>query len=140
MRSAFSLLTAIFVMLLIGGLLALSLSFSTQSLKQTSDLYIQEQVNLLAQSAVEYEILRIGGSTIDDDHCYNGDDYTVRGFDINTTIFYIGKGFPASCNRLSNDIVTVDSNGTVMIDVAVSFTDPTSGGKIRYFRRTLQKP
>ncbi|WP_457597344.1 type II secretion system protein [Hydrogenimonas sp.] len=140
MRRAFSLLTAIAVILLIGTVLALTLSTSTMNVKQTSDLYLKEQAQLLAKSAAEYEILKITGTDFTTG-CYNGANYTVKGFDINTTVHYIGNGIPATCSHiLANSIATADSNGTVMLDVVVSYTDPATGERIRYHRRTLQKP
>jgi type II secretory pathway pseudopilin PulG len=141
MRHAFSLLTAIFVMLLIGSLMALALSLMSTTTKQSSDLYLKEQVQLLARSAVEYEILKIEGQDGPSaTSCYNGSDYSIQAYDINSTIYYLGSGLPSSCNILDNHLATSDSNGTVIIDVSVSYVDPSSGEKIRYFRRTLQKP
>ncbi len=140
MHRGFSLLTAIFVMLLIGTLLYLALSIGTSNVKQTEDLYRKEQARLLARSATEYELLRISGFDFTND-CYTGENYTFNGIDINTTVFYIGNGFPASCsNMLDNAIQTADSNGTVLIDVTISYTDPNTLETIRYHRRTIQKP
>ena len=62
MRRAFSLVTAIFVMVLIGTILALAFTLSSTTVKQTGDVYMREQARLLAKSAVEYEILRIMGA------------------------------------------------------------------------------
>ena len=140
MRQAFSLLTAIFVILLIGSLLYLALSMSTTTVKRTEDLFKKEQARLLARSATEYELLRISGYDYSSG-CYTGENYTFNGIDVNTTIRYIGSGFPASCALSgANTIQTVDSNGTILIDVIVSYTDPGTAETIRYHRRTLQKP
>jgi hypothetical protein len=139
MRAAFSLLTAIFVILLIGSLLGLTLAISSSTVKQTSDLYLKEQAQLFAKSAVEYEILKITGHDFTTG-CYRGAQYTVKGFDINASVYYIGNGFPSDCTMLDNGIRTLDSNGTVMIDIVVSYDDPNTGERIRFHRRTLQKP
>jgi hypothetical protein len=61
-------------------------------------------------------------------------------YDINMSIFYIGRGFHSSCQTLANDIVTNESNGTVLIDTIVSYTDPATGEQVRFHRRTIQKP
>ncbi len=140
MRRGFSLLTAIFVILLIGSLLYLALSMSTTTVKRTEDLFKKEQARLLARSATEYELLRISGYDFSGG-CYSGENYTFNGIDVNTTIRYIGSGFPASCALPgANAIQTVDSNGTILIDVIVSYVDPGTAETIRYHRRTLQKP
>lgn len=140
MRRGFSLLTAIFVMVLIGTLMTLALSMGTMTVKQTGDLYLKEQSRLLARSATEYAIFRISGNNFDSG-CYTGESYTIDGIDINTTIRYIGNGFPSSCVLPgANAIQTVDSNGTAIIDVIVSYADPSTAEKIRFHRRTIQKP
>jgi len=139
MRRAFSMLTAIIVILLIGALLAYTLSISSATVRQTSDLYAKEQVQILARSATEYTLLQIGGTDFVTSGCYNGQNFTYNGFDINTTVSYIGTGLPSSCTHvLADPIATDESNGTAIIDVTVTYTD--DGKLIRYHRRTLQKP
>ena len=139
MRRGFSLLTAIFVMILIGSLLYLALSMGATEVKQTEDLYKKAQARLLARSATEYELLRISGYNFSSG-CYTGENYTFNGIDVNTTVYYIGSGFPSCANILANDIETADSNGTILLDVTVSYVDPNTHETIRYHRRTLQKP
>ena len=62
-------------------------------------------------------------------------------FDINMTLYYIGNGLPCDANHtLANDIATAESNGTVMIDTFVSYTNPENNETVRFHRRTIQKP
>ena len=141
MRKGFSLLTAIFVMLLIGSVLYLTLTLAAKATKQTADIYLKEQARLLARSATEYELLRISGFDFSGGGCYTGENYTFEGIDVNATIRYIGNNFPASCALAgANAIQTIDSNGTILLDIVVSYTDPSTGEQVRFHRRTIQKP
>ncbi len=146
MRKGFSLITAIIFIVLVSTIAALALSFSTFSTKQTSDLFLREQAELLVQSGTEYALLAISGHDINTTNgCLNAINaqYPQAGaaaiFDINITINYMGSGLPAGCNILSNTVATSDSNMTVIIDTIV--TDHNlSTEPIRLHRRTIQKP
>ena len=146
MRKGFSLITAIIFIVLVSTIAALALSFSTFSTKQTSDLFLREQAELLVQSGTEYALLAISGHDINTTNgCLNAINaqYPQAGaaaiFDINITINYMGSGLPAGCNILSNTVATSDSNITVIIDTIV--TDHNlSTEPIRLHRRTIQKP
>lgn len=155
MRKGFSLITAIVFMVLIATLSALALSFSSLNVKQTSDTYLREQAELLLQSSTEYALLAISAHEI---NAANGCLNTINAqfpksgndaiFDINISINYLGIGLPSKsaakpCQKFSdNDIVTTDSNVTVIIDTVVSTnTDNNiSTEPIRLHRRTIQKP
>jgi len=153
MRRGFSLITAIIFMVLVASIAALALSFSSFSTKQTSDLFLREQADLLVQSGTEFALLAISGHQINAANgCLNSinSQYPQAGaaaiFDINITINYLGNGLAAAsnnnCNILSDTVVTVDSNITVIIDTIVSTnTDNNiSTEPIRLYRRTIQKP
>ncbi len=150
MRKGFSLITALVFMILVATLGALALSLSTTSVKQTSDLYLREQAELLALSATEYAILAISAHDFTGTgNCLNTitstytQDGTTTLFDINITLYYLGNGLPANCSTLTNNlnnIDTNDSNRTVMIDTIVSSANGIASEPIRYHRRTIQKP
>lgn len=149
MRKGFSLITAIIFMVLIASIAALSLSFSGLSTKQTTDLYLSEQAELLVQSGTEFALLAISGHDINaTNNCLNAINiqYPQIGtgalFDINVTLNYMGRGLPAGCNTLSNTVATADSNITVIIDTIVQTTTANniSTEPIRLHRRTIQKP
>lgn len=149
MRRGFSLITAIVFIVLVSSIAALSLSFSGLSTKQTTDLYLREQAELLVQSGTEFALLAISGHDINaTNNCLNALNiqYPQTGvgalFDINVTINYMGIGLPAGCNTLSNTVATVDSNITVIIDTIVQTTPENniSTEPIRLHRRTIQKP
>ena len=152
MRKGFSLISAIIFILIVATLGALALSFSSSSTKQTSDLYLREQAELLVQSGTEYALLTISGhdfsttclNTINAQYPNSG---TNAIFDINITLYYLGRNLPAGCQTPSGtstitNIDTNDSNRTVIIDTIVSTTTDNniSTEPIRLHRRTIQKP
>lgn len=149
MRRGFSLITAIIFIVLVASIAALSLSFSGLSTKQTTDLYLREQAELLVQSGTEFALLAISGHDINaTNNCLNALNiqYPQTGagalFDINITLNYMGRGLPAGCNTLSNTVATIDSNVTVILDTIVELTpgNNLATEPIRLHRRTIQKP
>lgn len=146
MRKGFSLITAIVFLVLIATISAISIVISTQSVKQTSDIFLKTQADILLRSGTEYALLAISGHDYQNNGCLNQVNMTYNNtFDINVSIMYIGNGIPA-CNKiLANDINTSDSNMTVILDTIVQ-TNPnlvangTITEPIRLHRRTIQKP
>ncbi len=137
-RSGFSLLLAIIVMITIATLMALMISLTSTTVKQTTDIYASEQTKLLAKSATELALLAISGHE-NNTSCINNINFTFENnYEVNMTLYYIGKGLPSSCQELNNTISTPESNGTVIIDTYVEYNG--SSEPIRYHRRTLQKP
>ncbi len=144
MRKGFSLITVIIFIVLIATLGALSLSFSTQNVKQKTDQYLYEQGELLIQSAISYSLLALSGY-----------DYTSRCLEnielfypnntnwllkADVSIAYIGNSLPCSNNHiLDNNLTTTDSNRTVIMDIIVTDNN-ISTEPIRLHRRTIQKP
>ncbi len=147
---------AIILIVILSTIMAYTLTLTSQTTKQTGDLYLREQAVLLSQSAAEYALLAIsghnrgaGGNT----NCLGRIAATYPNaanpiFDINVTIGYIGIG----CQNLLDDynesgydyipaITTPESNGTVLLDITVSTPEGStiSTEPIRYFRRTMQK-
>lgn len=144
-RQGFTLIMAIWVLVAMTSMMAIMLSYSSQTLQQTTQIYTREQAQLLAKSATEYALLAISAHdrTVSND-CINHINATfapngVTSFDINTTIRHIGFASLA-CNDLpgAETISTAESNGTVIIDTYVTSRDLNP--VIRYHRRTIQKP
>ena len=146
MRKAFSLLTAIVMIVLMSAVAALVFNISGKTTKETSTQYRKEQAILLAKSYTEYAILAIQGHNIANNGCLqtitaqvntttlgganaagaiNGEGYliTVRiqYLDVNN-INNIPGGCPAA---LVDDIVAglFNNNPTVLIDVNVRYRD-----------------
>ena len=138
-------IVAISILVLIATIGALTLNLSAQSAKSTSDYYLRSQANTLVQSATEYALLVMSGYSIEDNgNCINSIDINFSNsvdniFDINISIFYIGKTLPSSCAVLSDNIDTNESNLTVLIDTVVKLKSGVSLEPIRVHRRTLQK-
>jgi len=109
--------------------------FSSATLKQTGDDYLQAQEGLFAKSATEFAIQALQSRDFTTNGCINKIDINGSLFDVNMTFHYFLTTCPSDCN--CTEINTTESNGTVMINTYVtSKTDPF----IRYFRQTLQKP
>jgi type II secretory pathway component PulK len=142
MRKGFSLLTAIIFLVLIATISAISISLSTKSAKQTGDVFLKSQAQLLLRSGTEYAMLALSGTEYNATNCLNSINMTYNNsFDINVTISYIGKDIPSSCiNILENNISTSDSNRTVIIDTFVSTKPGITTEHIKLHRRTIQKP
>ena len=144
MREGFVLLSAVVMLVLVSTILALALSMSTLTGRQTEDLYMREQAQILAKGATEFALLAISGhdNTADCieriDLTYPADDPV---FDINVSLRYLGRGLPCNGSAiLSNAVATAESNMTVVVDTRVQYKDPTTAETVIYHRRTLQKP
>ena len=109
-------------------------------------MYLKEQADLLARSAVEYALLATSGH---DNHqsCIEKVNILYPSassptHEMNVTLIYLGRDI-VNCNTvLDNNISTDDSNFTAIVDVVVSVLDNNNTGitePIRLHRRTLQK-
>jgi len=137
-RDAFAMIMAISVIVILSTFMALSISLTSQTTKKTTDLYIHEQTILLSQSAAEYALLQISQNqpcsipVINFAHDY----YNI---DINLSYIYTSPSPCAPSNKYF-DINTDETNGSVLMDIAVSVTDKNiTSEPIRYFRRSIQK-
>ena len=145
MRRGFTLLSAIFLMVLVATLMVVAFSLSAQTKKQTGDIYMREQAYLLGRSATEFALLAISGHDNKND-CINQinlqfpQDQPI--YDVNMSLYYIGNNMPGSCQTLptGTGIATQESNGTVLIDTIVTYMDPATNERVRFHRRTIQKP
>ena len=157
-RNGFAMIMAIFFMIVIATLLTYMLAATAGTAEKTTKLYLNEQGQLLAKSAVEYALLRVSGfdragadgvEGTADDACLQNlfIQYPTAGataiFDITVNISYHGLNSPTrNCtgNGTVGNIATAESVGTMLIDVYVrdnaslNLDEPVS-----YHRRTLQK-
>lgn len=152
-RKAFSILTAIFIMLIMAALSLIVMSLAGKISKQTTQQYQREQAMLLAKSYTEYAIMAVMAndrnstasclSTINSDNVINPENN--GGYQVRVQIAYIsnGTGEVSSCNStdiLSDAVTTTKSALNVMIDVYVQFQDIDNSTQVRTFhKRTLQK-
>lgn len=168
-KKAFSMITAIFVMVIMATVTALIMNLTGKTIKATTQQYQKEQAQLLARSYTELAILyamhydRSGGDcleTINDHFGQVGDN----GYDINITINYLGNetllngcdntiladGTINTASNISNTATWLDNdtamggiNNTIslVIDTYITYRDfdDPSNKDTTFHRRTLQK-
>jgi len=146
-KPAFAMIMAITVIVVMATIMAIGMALSSQSVKKTADLYLYEQAVLEAHSAAEYSLLKIA----QDGPCSHFNDLTFiqdKIYNIKITNRYIYTNpLPAGCvndNSINDNVyaivTTPEENGSVLMDVSVSVTDPTVISEpIRYFKRSIQK-
>lgn len=120
MRNAFSMITAIFLIVLLATVAAFILNISAKSVKDTVFQYKREQAILYARSYTEAAIMKASASTSGVSLTGSIDDY-----DITATITPVGV-----------------NTSFILIDVFVSYPDDDLGGTaspVTYHKRTLQK-
>ncbi|KIM11410.1 MAG: hypothetical protein KU37_07245 [Sulfuricurvum sp. PC08-66] len=141
-RSGFTLIGALFLLVLVGLFFGTMLRYSGQAQSNTLTYYEYEQAQLLARSATEYALLAISAHERNATNgCVNRIDSTMEDFTITTRIYYIGLAGLAGCDSYVDTIATPESVGTVLIDVIVKGQkNSESNTSITYHRRTLQKP
>ena len=153
-RKAFSMITAIFVIVIMASVGALVMSLSGKIVKETTAQFQREQAMLLAKSYTEYAIMAVmsndrSGTTSclqtieSDDVIRNKDD---GGFEVRVQIAYIsnGTGELDSCGSthiLSDAVSTKESPLNIIVDVYVRYQDLDNDDNqtISYHKRTLQK-
>ncbi len=149
LREAFSMLTAIFVIVIMATISMLVFSMSGKIVKTTVAQYQHEQAQLYAKSYTEYAILAVSAN----DRAVNclskitgtiGNNPSIGdGYNIDTSIRYIvSDAEQGKCARLNaNDIVRINTPLSIMIDVYVKYKDPehTSGPSLTVHRRSIQK-
>ena len=150
MRRGFNLLMAIFMLLLLGGLGALTLKYARISAKHFADSFVKEQAQLFLESVVEYTIMKIEGY----DRSAGNDclqslvlESPDGRFEAKVSVlkYYLYKGKDNEGEQRSCPIVesieSPESHGYVLMDVVVT---SKKGAKValpvRIARRVLQHP
>lgn len=115
MRKAFSMITAIFIIVLMATVGAFILNISAKSVKSTVLQFKREQAILYARSYTELAIMTAGTATASPISGSADGNYTIN----------------ATWSAISSDFI--------IVDVSVSYPDYDSAVPIVYRRRTLQK-
>jgi|GEM_PF-302858 len=128
MRAAFSIVSVIFLIVLISSIATLSLALSTQSSRQSSDLYLKTQAEILAKSATEAAIFKLLSQKDSfDKNCPNGEIFVVNFPDNKKPIFKISVKIVALFGKFGNTcgipIATEESIATVVLDTFVEASD-----------------
>jgi len=144
MRKAFSMITAIIVIVLMATVGTFILNLSGKMVKGTTTQFQREQAMLLAKSYTEYAIMAV---TANDQNttCLNKIDGSYGDYNITVKISYIGRldilngGCTYPLN--STDIVTPKSPLNIIVDAFVYYPDydHPAGLKMTYHGRSLQK-
>jgi type II secretory pathway pseudopilin PulG len=164
MRKAFSMITAIFVMLIMATVSMMILNLSSQTTKNTTMQYKQEQAILYAKSYTELAIMYATANDPTVTNCaedinanIGGNVAAGDGYNIQVRIAYINshnQTLTCSGTRIfadkqaTTDNVTTMNERHIIIDTYVRYHDDavasawTGGGTppwLTYHRRTLQK-
>jgi len=151
-RKAFSMLTAIIVIVLMATVAIFIMNLSGKMVKETTIQYQREQAMLLAKSYTEYAMMAVMAN---DRNSSGKCLYTIKGnigsspsagegYSARVHLSYIGTSPEVgSCGgRILSQAVTTETTPlTLLIDVYIDYKDPdNTAGKFRtYHQRTLQK-
>jgi len=145
MRKAFSMLTAIAVIVVISAIGGFILSLSGKMVSETTAQFQREQSMLLAKSFTEYAIMAVTANKQNSSNCLNTITSDIKFYNIEVDISYIGRDLDSSCNNIiSKDVKTEKSPLSIIVDVYVRYQIPddprgASAPYITYHKRTIQK-
>jgi len=152
MRQAFSMITAIFIIVLMASVAAFILNLSGKIVQETTTQYQREQSILLAKSYTEYAIMAVTANDHTGPNCLNniignyedlGDGTFLYTVDVN--ISYIGDAnLHPNCRTLNNTVTNAKSPLSIIVDVFVRHKDLNhpagdAAPRLTYHRRSLQK-
>lgn len=131
---------ALGIVVAISMILALSLSMTAQTTKQTNDLYLYEQSTLMSKSAAEYALLKISQNPPCSITHLNFTQDNIYKIDIRMKYVYTAPSPCANADDIYFNIATPESSGIVLMDIAVTINDKSVVSEpIRFFRRSVQK-
>lgn len=151
-RNAFSMFTAIIVIILMATVAMFIMSISEKIVKETTSQYQKEQAALLAKSYTEYAIMAVTANdrnaTVN--RCLSDINGTIGspsngGYSIRTSIAYIGHADEVNncevASVFSSGVNNANSPLNIIVDVYVDYQDfdSTNMHMITYHKRTLQK-
>ena len=143
-REAFSMFTAIVVIVIMATVAMLITNMSGKLVKETTAQYQREQAALLANSYTEYAVMAVTANNRAV-NCLSTINGTWNGYSARIQLAYIGNtatiGTCAGVRKLSEGVTTVSTPLTVIIDAYIDYDDldNPSGAKLVYHRRTVQK-
>lgn len=148
MRRGFTLIAAIFFVVIASSICMLALSIASTSVKQNSEIYLREQSELVARAATEYAMLAIISNDFSTTCLGNqsenaSEDNPISGkfgdlFTFKVYVKYFGDMGDA-CENKDAVIVKGANQGTIMLDVFVSSKPGKASNPINFHKRTLQK-
>lgn len=148
MRRGFTLIAAIFFVVIASSICMLALSIASTSVKQNSEIYLREQSELVARAATEYAMLAIISNDfsitcLGNQSKNESEDNPIAGefgelFTFKVYVKYFGDMGDA-CKNKDAVIVKGANQGTIMLDVFVSSKPGKASNPINFHKRTLQK-
>jgi len=148
MRRGFTLIAAIFFVVIASSICMLALSIASTSVKQNSEIYLREQSELVARAATEYAMLAIISNDFSTTCLGNqsenaSEDNPISGefgdlFTFKVYVKYFGD-MGNACKNKDAVIVKGTNQGTIILDVFVSSKPGKSSNPINFHKRTLQK-
>jgi len=146
-RKAFSMLTAIVVIVIMATVAMLIMNVSGKLVKETTAQYQREQAVLFANSYTEYAIMAVTANdrSVNCLSTINGTYGTPNGYRARIHIAYIGTtaaiGTCAGTRTLGTVPAGSDTPLTIIVDAYIDYDDldNPSGANITYHRRTVQK-
>mgnify|MGYP006995581668 CR=1 FL=1 len=139
-KNGIAMIMAIAVIVVVGTIMALSLSMTTKTTKRNLDIYLYEQIEMLSDSAREYAMYKIDNNAT---QCAYS-NFSILGqdtlYDINIGIRYVtATGCPAG-NDFTNDLDPALLNDVAVIDVTVSVdkTESQTTEDIRFHKRYIE--
>jgi len=151
LKNGFSLLVAIFTILLLSLISSYIFYASSSIAKEGGIQYQQEQARLLARSYTEYAVLAISGNNrnttcIDEIEADIGSPITGQGYKIKINITYIGNNkYTSTCSHKAFTLADTDEDTlSVILDVYVKYKDSLHPFILNapwqvYHKRSLQK-
>ncbi len=149
MRKAFSMITAIFVIVIMSTIAIFVMNLSGKSVRATTAQYQRAQAMLYAKSYTEFAVMAVTAHdrTSNCVETIKGSIGNINqgGYTIRTHIAYIGPATEisncASTRQLSTNVTTKETPLTIIVDAYVDYKNPdnTSAPKITVHRRTVQK-
>lgn len=151
-RKAFSMITAVFIIVIMSSVAAFVYALSGKMVKTTTAQYQREQAMLLAKSYTELAVMAVSANDRQNNSCLttivgqvgnnpnNGNGYRVR-----VDIHYIASSLVVgNCGTLTlqwGNSTSTNSPLNIVVDTYVFYKDldDINGYWRRYHRRTLQK-
>lgn len=155
LRPAFSMITAIFLIVLMSTVAIFIMDLSGKTLQRTTNQYRKEQAILYAKSYTEFAIMSLTARNCIQSISADVDGTAAQvqqgqGYRVTVNIQYIGND-NGCLNTIGASVTTTSSQGNVvLIDTYVQYRNPNdadaianaawdNNNSITYYRRTLQK-
>jgi len=142
-RKAFSILTALFIIILMSSVGALVSSVSSKTIKTSVNQYQRVQAVLLAKSYTELAIMAVTANdrTVNCVDIIRGNYAEGGGYTVMVNITYIGDPAVTNLGTCTDTFASTDDTLNIIVDTYVSYQDldNPNGTTITYHRRTVQK-